>query len=103
MRAMDKKRINKKHNRKPKIRPESLLCIAFALSFCFYCVTKIGLNSYNITLSVEDQKLASEVEEKQQQIDELQSEVNNLEDKTRVLGMLGDEVKDNQDNVYIID
>ena len=40
--------------------------------------------------------------EKQQQIDELQSEVNNLEDKTRVLGMLGDEVKDNQDNVYII-
>lgn len=55
MSAMDKKRINKKHNRKPKIRPESLLCIAFALSFCFYCVTKIGLNSYNITLSVEDQ------------------------------------------------
>ena len=60
------------------------------------------MNSYNITLSVEDQKLAAEVEEKQQQIDELQSEVNNLEDKTRVLGMLGDEVKDNQDNVYII-
>ena len=81
----------------------NLCCALRLLFFFFYCVTKIGLNSYNITLSVEDQKLAAEVEEKQQQIDELQSEVNNLEDKTRVLGMLGDEVKDNQDNVYIID
>ena len=100
---MDRKRTNRKHNRKPRIRPESLLCIAFALSFCFYCATKIGLNSYNITLSVEDQNLAAEVNETQKQIDELQAEVNNLQDKTRVLGMLGNDVKDNQDNVYIID
>ena len=52
---------------------------------------------------MEDQNLAAEVNETQKQIDELQAEVNNLQDKTRVLGMLGNDVKDNQDNVYIID
>lgn len=100
---MHNKRVNKKHNRRPRIRPEALLCVAFVLSALFYCFTKIGLNSYNITLSVENQKLAAEVDEKQAAIDELETEVNTLQDKTRVLGMLGNDVKDNQNNVYIID
>lgn len=97
------KRVNKKRNRRPRIRPEALVCIAFILASVFYCFTKIGLNSYNITLSVQDQTLASEVKEKEEAIDELEAEVNNLQDKTRVLGMLEGDVKDNQNNIYIID
>lgn len=97
------KRVNKKHNRKVTLRPEVLLCAAFILSALFYCFTKIGLNAYNITLSVEDQKLAAEVNQKQELIDELQTEVNNLQDKSRVLGMLEGQVQDNQNNIYIME
>lgn len=93
----------KKHNILSKLRPEYLLGIALILSLIFYCVSKIGLASYNITKSVEEQKLAAEIVEKKERIDELQTEVNNLQDKSRVLGMLGDDVKDNQNNIYIID
>lgn len=97
------KRVHKRVSRKPRVRPEALVCIAFILAFVFYCFTKIGLNSYNITLSVQDQKLAAEVKQKEETIDELETEVNNLQDKTRVLGMLEGDVKDNQNNIYIID
>ena len=39
----------------------------------------------------------------QQEVDQLNTDINNLQEKSRVLGMLDDDVADNQKNVYIID
>ena len=61
---------NKKKQKRTirQLRPEKLLLLAFCLSCVFYCFSKIGLNSYNITLSVEDQRLASELAKTQDEV-----------------------------------
>lgn len=91
------------HKRRARLRPEALVIIAFCLSTVFYCFTKIGLNAYNITLSNEEQKYAAQVSKKQDAINDLEAEVNKLQDKSRVLGLLEGDVKDNQNNIYVID
>ncbi len=88
---------------KRNMTPERMIRILFVFAVMFYCTMKIGLNSRNITLSVEEQKLAREMTKQQQQVELLASEVNQLEEKTRVLGLLDESVADNQKNVYIID
>lgn len=89
--------------KKRKATPERMIVHLFVLSVLFYCAMKIGLNSQNITLSIEEQRLAREMTRQQQQVEQLASEVNQLEEKTRVLGLLDESVADNQKNVYIID
>ena len=101
---MVQKGTTKKHNRKRRklrqLRPEKLLILAFALSCVFF--SKIGLNSYNITLSVEEQKLASQVAEKQDEVHSLKTDISALQDKNKMLGLAGDDLNENQDNVYVI-
>ena len=103
---MVQKGTTKKHNRKRRkmrqLRQEKLLILAFALSCVFYCFSKIGLNSYNITLSVEEQKLASQVAEKQDEVHSLKTDISALQDKNKMLGLAGDDLNENQDNVYVI-
>lgn len=100
-----KQQLKKKDNRKRKIRflrPEQLLLITFCLSALFYFYSKTGLNSYNITLSVEEQNLASEVNEIQDEVQGLKTDISTLQDKTRMLGLVDDDMKENQDNVHVI-
>ena len=97
---MNQKGINKK--RKRRIRPEFFIICIFALSLTFYCIAQIGLNSYNLTLSKEEQSLSNEIETKKAAIEELQTEVRSMQDKQRMLGMLGLNVQDNQNNIYIM-
>lgn len=101
-----KRKTKRNHNNKKKKlrqwRPEKLLVLAFILSCVFYCFSKIGLNSYNITLSVENQSLANEVSKVQDEVTDLKTDISTLQDKNKMLGLVGEELKDNQDNVYVI-
>lgn len=54
-------------------------------------------------LQMKEQELAAQVNEKQELVSELENEVNNLQNKTRLLGMLDSSVKDNQNNIYIME
>ena len=94
---------NKQNKKRRTLRPEVLIIIVFVMSLAFYCTTKIGLNSYNITLQQSEQALAAEVSQKKEAVSELETEVNNLQNKTRLLGMLDSSVKDNQNNIYIME
>lgn len=80
-----------------------LIAIVFALSFTFYFATRLGLNPYNTRLSVENQKLTSDIDTTLNEIDDLQAQISALQEKTRVLGMLDYQVSDNSNNIYIID
>lgn len=75
----------------------------FGLSLVFYLGTRLGLSSYNTQLSVDNQNLVSEIDSAQADIEDLQSEITLLEDKSRVLGMLDYQVYDDKDNIYVID
>ena len=103
MKAKTNKRKHNNRRAKKAIRPEALICILFVLSVVFYCTTKIGLNSYNITLQQQEQTIAAEVNAKKEAVNDLETEVNNLQNKTRLLGMLDSSVKDNQNNIYIME
>lgn len=74
----------------------------FGFSLLFYCGSKVVLSAYNITLSKEEQSIAAQNNQKQDAVDELQITIRNLEDKKQVLGMLENQVQDNQNNIFII-
>ena len=95
---------NKKKQKKSirQLRPEKLLLLAFCISCVYYCFSKIGLNSYNITLSVEDQRLASELAEAQDEVYTLKTDISSIQDKNKMLGIVEDELTENQDNIYVI-
>lgn len=93
------------NSRKPKkrrIRLEALCVVIFLCSAMFYGITKIGLTTYNITLQQQEQSLAAEINQRQSAVEDLQAEVASLQDKSRVLDMLSDQVQDNSANVYIV-
>ncbi|MEY8543070.1 hypothetical protein [Dubosiella newyorkensis] len=60
------------------------------------------MNAYNITLSKEEQSIAAKNNQKQDAVEELQVTIRNMQDKKEVLGMLKNEVQDNQNNIFII-
>ena len=60
------------------------------------------MNSYNITLSVEDQRLASELAETQDEVHTLKTDISSIQDKNKMLGIVEDELTENQDNIYVI-
>ncbi|WP_289630817.1 hypothetical protein, partial [uncultured Alistipes sp.] len=64
--------------------------------------SKVVVNAYNITLSKEEQSIAAKNNQKQDAVEELQVTIRNMQDKKEVLGMLKNEVQDNQNNIFII-
>lgn len=94
---------NRRKRRKKQFHFDTAVRVLFVLAFIFYLGTKIGLHSYNITLSIQDQKMTKVMDAQQEKVDKLTSDVNILQEKSRVLGLLDDKVADNQKNVYIID
>ena len=74
----------------------------FGFSVVFYGGAKVGLYSYNITLQQKEQSLASEIARKKSEVEDLQAQVHSMQDKGRVLSMLGEQVQDNSGNIYVI-
>ena len=91
-----------KRKTKRKSALERLSRIIFAFSLLFYCGSKVVVNAYNITLSKEEQSIAAKNNQKQDAVEELQVTIRNMQDKKEVLGMLKNEVQDNQNNIFII-
>ena len=56
----------------------------------------------NLSLSIQESELTSEIAQKEQTVEELQNEVNTLQEKGRLLGMLDNEVSDNENNIYVM-
>ena len=56
----------------------------------------------NISLSVEESQLSDEIAQKEQTVGELQNEVNTLQEKGRLLGMLDNQVSDHENNIYVM-
>ena len=79
-----------------------LVLTLLVLSVVFYCVSKTCVNSWNISLSMEEDQLSQEIAKKEQTVEELQNEVNTLQEKGRLLGMLDNEVSDNENNIYVM-
>lgn len=80
-----------------------LVSTLLVLSVVFYCVSKTCVNSWNISLSMEEDQLSQEIAKKEQTVEELQNEVNTLQEKGRLLGMLDNQVSDNENNIYVMD
>lgn len=81
---------------------ETICVFVFIFGALFYGFAKIGLNSYNITLQQKEQKLANEIARKENEVEDLLAEVHTMQDKGRVLNLLGDQVQDNSNNIYLI-
>ncbi|TGY66892.1 hypothetical protein [Dubosiella muris] len=94
----------KKNRKKRRIRWtfERVSIIVFVVSLAFYFVTKVCVSAYNITLSNTEQQIAAENIAKQNEVEELQATVRTMQDKKQMLGMLENQVQDNQNNIYII-
>lgn len=80
----------------------ALVLTLFVLSLVFYFVSKTYVSSMNLSLSVQESELTSEIAQKEQTVEELQNEVNTLQEKGRLLGMLDNEVSDNENNIYVM-
>lgn len=52
---------------------------------------------------MEEDQLSQEIAKKEQTVEELQNEVNTLQEKGRLLGMLDNQVSDNENNIYVMD
>lgn len=79
-----------------------LVLTLFVLSAVFHFVSKTYVNSMNISLSVEESQLSDEIAQKEQTVEELQNEVNTLQEKGRLLGMLDNQVSDHENNIYVM-
>ena len=80
----------------------ALVLTLFVLSLVFYFASKTYVSSRNLSLSVQESELTSEIAQKEQTVEELQNEVNTLQEKGRLLGMLDNEVSDNENNIYVM-
>lgn len=80
----------------------ALVLTLFVLSWVFYFASKTYVSSMNLSLSVQESELVNEIAQKEQSVEELQNEVNTLQEKGRLLGMLDNEVSDNENNIYVI-
>ena len=80
----------------------ALVLTLFVLSWVFYFASKTYVSSMNLSLSVQESELTSEIAQKEQTVEELQNEVNTLQEKGRLLGMLDNQVSDNENNIYVM-
>ena len=67
---------------------EGVLVLMLIVSAGLYALSKICLNSYNIVLSNEQQQTAARLSEVQNSVNVLKADVNELQDRSRVLAMV---------------
>ena len=83
-----------------KVRIEGVLFLVFLVCLGIFTLAKTGLASYNIVLSNEQQRVAADKEEQRDAVRLLQTEVNELQERSRVLAEDG--IESNQENVYVV-
>ena len=82
---------------------EGVLVLMLIVSTGLYALSKICLNSYNIVLSNEQQQTAAQLSEVQNSVNVLKADVNELQDRSRVLAMVEEDgVNTNQENIYVV-
>ena len=74
--------------RRRRLRIEGVLVLMLIVSTGLYALSKICLNSYNIVLSNEQQQTAAQLSEVQNSVNVLKADVNELQDRSRVLAMV---------------
>lgn len=82
---------------------EGVLVLMLIVSTGLYALSKICLNSYNIVLSNEQQQTAAQLSEVQNSVNVLKADVNELQDRSRVLAMVEEDgINTNQENIYVV-
>lgn len=86
-----------------KVRIEGVLFLVFLVCLGIFTLAKTGLASYNIVLSNEQQCVAADKEEQRDAVRLLQTEVNELQERSRVLAAVKEDgIESNQENVYVV-
>lgn len=89
--------------RRRRLRIEGMLVLMLIVSTGLYALSKICLNSYNIVLSNEQQQTAAQLSEVQNSVNVLKADVNELQDRSRVLDMVEEDgINTNQENIYVV-
>ena len=82
---------------------EGVLVLMLIVSAGLYALSKICLNYYNIVLSNEQQQTAAQLSEVQNSVNVLKADVNELQDRSRVLAMVEEDgINTNQENIYVV-
>ena len=82
---------------------EGVLVLMLIVSTGLYALSKICLNSYNIVLSNEQQQTAAQLSEVKKSVNVLKADVNELQDRSRVLAMVEEDgINTNQENIYVV-
>ena len=86
-----------------KVRIEGVLFLVFLVCLGIFTLAKTGLASYNIVLSNEQQRVAADKEEQRDAVRLLQTEVNELQERSRVLAAVKEDgIESDQENVYVV-
>ena len=86
-----------------KVRIEGVLFPGLPGLLGIFTLAKTGLASYNIVLSNEQQRVAADKEEQRDAVRLLQTEVNELQERSRVLAAVKEDgIESNQENVYVV-
>ena len=89
--------------RRRRLRIEGVLVLMLIVSTGLYALSKICLTSYNIVLSNEQQQTAAQLSEVQNSVNVLKADVNELQDRSRVLAMVEEDgINTNQENIYVV-
>lgn len=75
------------------------ICIVVLFALGYFC-TSLILGTYSNNLAVENQKLVYDIQQRQANIEQLKGEIAQLQEKSRVLGMLEGQVYENPNNVF---
>ena len=88
---------------KKRFRYEAFALIFFAICFVTYLWMMIGQKNVNYNLALEAKRLQLEVSEQKEAVATLQSEVNALANRDRIVSMAAEDgIKTNQDQVVIL-
>lgn len=89
--------------KKRRLRVERIASALFTLAIIIYFGAKFGLQSYNITLQKQAQATENKAATLKDSVANLESEVNTLQSRDRVLSYAEKEgIKTNQDNVAVV-
>ncbi len=81
-------------------KPYFLTIFIAILIALLYFSASLVLRTYSNNLSVENQKLVYDIQQRQANIEQLKGEIAQLQEKSRVLGMLEGQVYENPNNVF---
>ncbi|MGM9961341.1 MAG: hypothetical protein ACI32F_08590 [Allobaculum sp.] len=97
---------NQPERRKKKRKLFSVQHVLYSLLFLSvlgYFGVRVLLRSYSDNLAKTNQELTTDIATYSANVDELKDEIYQLQEKSRVLGMLEGQVSENSNNVYYYD